>query len=169
MKHSVECHFAAKLVNRSAAPGLDPPINLIDLELLNNFTSSTYTTLTSDPTSRNIWRTAVVRKATGCEFVMRTILAVSATHMAQFRPEQKHLYVSYAMEHHKAASRTAIGLMAELLPQHQEDLWIFSVLTIYFGKARVYRPTESIYNQGGTSAYLPVQRSGAQETLLRPY
>lgn len=79
----------------------------------------------------------MVRKATGCEFVMRTVLAVSGMHIAQYRPEQKHLYISHAMAHHKAAGRIAIGLMAELLPQHQEDLWIFSVLTIYFGKTRV--------------------------------
>lgn len=102
--------------------------------MLHNFTSSTYTTLTSDPVIRNIWRTAVLRKAVGCEFVMRTLLAVSGLHIAQHRPEQRHHYISHAASHHKAASRTAIGLMSDLLPQHRENLWIFSVLTMYFGK-----------------------------------
>lgn len=76
----------------------------------------------------------MVRKAVSCGFIMRTLLAVSGMHIAQYRPEHKNYYISHAVAHHKAASRTAISLMAELLPQHQENLWIFSVLTIYFGE-----------------------------------
>lgn len=74
------------------------------------------------------------RRATACEFVMRSLLAVSGVHAAQYRPAEAHRYVAHAMAHHRAASRTAIGLMEELLPEHQEDLWVFSVLTMYFGE-----------------------------------
>jgi len=107
-------------------------LNLLDLELLNNFTSSTYSTLSTDPELRNFWKTAVVRKALGCEFLMRALLAVSATHIAQHRPSQKHYYISHAMAYHDIASRKAVSLMVELLPENLEDLLVFSVLTMYF-------------------------------------
>jgi hypothetical protein len=36
------------------------------------------------------------------------------------------------MAYHDLASRKAVSLMEELLPENLEDLWIFSVLTMYF-------------------------------------
>lgn len=134
VKNGAHCDFAL-LVSRP----LDivpvetvPPLNLLDLELLNNFTSSTYNTLSNDPSIRNIWKSAIVRKALNCDFVMRALLAVSATHIAQHRPSQRHHYLSHAMAYHDLASRTAISLIGQLLPENLEDLWIFSVLTMYF-------------------------------------
>lgn len=76
----------------------------------------------------------MVRRAFNCEFVMHTILAVSGLHIAQFRPSQASFYLSKAMVHHKAASQAAVSLMAELHPQNHENLWLFSILTIYFGE-----------------------------------
>lgn len=65
---------------------------------------------------------------------MRSLLAVSGIHIAQHRSEQKHSYIAHALSHHRAASRLAMDLMAEVLPQNLENLWIFSVLTVYFGE-----------------------------------
>lgn len=107
---------------------------MLDLELLHNFTSSTYTTLSTDPGSRNVWKSTVVRRAIGCQYIMRSLLAVSGIHIAQHRPEQKNTYITHALSHHRAASRLAMDLMTEVLPQNQENLWIFSVLTVYFGE-----------------------------------
>jgi hypothetical protein len=134
VKHGTNCDFTL-LVSRSPeiVPAKTvPSLNLLDLELLNNFTTSTYNTLSNDSTLRNIWKSAIVRKALNCEFVMRTLLAISATHIAQHRPAQRHHYLSHAIAYHDLASRRAISLMGELLPENLEDLWIFSVLTMYF-------------------------------------
>lgn len=117
-------------------------MNLLDLELLHNFTSSTYNTLTNDATIRTIWKTAIVRKALQREFVMRALLSVSAIHIAQYRPNQKHHYLSHAMAYHDMASREAVTLMGGLLPEDLEDLWIFSVLTMYYALGSP-RDTES--------------------------
>lgn len=79
-----------------------------------------------------MWKTSVVRRAFHSEFVMRVILAVSATQIAQHRPNQKHYYLSHAMAYHDIASRKAIALMADMHPENLEDLYIFSVLTLFF-------------------------------------
>jgi hypothetical protein len=107
---------------------------MLDLELMHNFTSCTYTTITSDLSLRQMLRTTVVRMALGREYLMRTILSVSALHIAHHRPQTRDLYVSRAMMHHQLASSVAIGLMSDLKPEECENLHLFSMLTIYFGK-----------------------------------
>lgn len=106
-------------------------LNLLDLELLHNFTTSTYTTLTADPWYRDLWKNTIVRQATKCEYVMRAILAVSAMHMLQLKPDQKH-YLAHAVRHHQIASRIAIELMRDIQPEDYENLWLFSILTMIF-------------------------------------
>ncbi|KAH8686413.1 hypothetical protein BGZ61DRAFT_454452 [Ilyonectria robusta] len=133
VKHGVTCDFAqATQTTLRQNPSADSELNLLDLELLHNFTTLTYSTLTHDPAIQNLWKFGIIRLAVGCDYLMRSILAVSALHIAQHRPEQKDFYVSNAIIYHQIASRTAIRLMAEAKPENSECLWAFSISTIYF-------------------------------------
>lgn len=93
----------------------------------------TYTTLSEDAAVRNFWKYTVVRLGVNCDYVMRCILAVSALHMAHYQPEKRDFFVSRAIAYHQTASRTATRLISEMKPEDRENLWIFSILTIYFG------------------------------------
>lgn len=134
LKHGACCDFAlpatrpADIVSIASTPAL----NLLDLELLHNFTSSTCNTLSSSFEVRSAWRTAVVRKALHCDYVMHALLAVSGTHMAHHRSDEKHHYLLHATRHHDIATHAAIPLMVNLIPENIESLWIFSILTMYF-------------------------------------
>ncbi|PHH55453.1 Sterol uptake control protein 2 [Ceratocystis fimbriata CBS 114723] len=112
----------------------DHDLNLIDLELLHNFTTSTYATLSSDPGVQNVWRITVVRFGVQCEYVMRSILAVSALHIAHHKPQKRDFYFSRALTYHQLASRAATPLMTNLATSNEgwECLYLFSVLTIFF-------------------------------------
>ncbi|KAH7136827.1 hypothetical protein B0J13DRAFT_640390 [Dactylonectria estremocensis] len=133
VKHAVPCDFAqATQTTLRPNPSAHPELNLLDLELLHNFTSSTYATLDREPAIRNLWKFGIVRLAVGCDYVMRSLLAVSALHMAQHRPEQAELYVPHAIMYHQIASSKAINLIAEAKPENAECLWAFSVSTMYF-------------------------------------
>lgn len=88
---------------------------------------------------------------------MRSILAVSALHIAQHRPEQKDFYISHAIIYHQIASRTAIRLMVEAKPENSECLWAFSISTIYFGKPLIpYHQTSLV-----SSLTIPVSAMGS--------
>ncbi|CAM1505215.1 Fc.00g108520.m01.CDS01 [Cosmosporella sp. VM-42] len=78
---------------------------------------------------------------------MRSLLAVSALHMAQHRPERKDFYVAHAILYHQIASRTAIELMRNMETEDAEALWIFSVLTVYFGESSTRSPASHIAEQ----------------------
>ncbi|KAK4143080.1 sterol uptake control protein 2 [Dichotomopilus funicola] len=110
-------------------------INLMDLELMHNFTTFTYTTMVSDPAVRQLLRTTAVHMAADCEYLMRSILAVSALHLSRYRPQKKALYLQRAMDHHQAASAAAIELLADLQADECERLHLFSMLTIYYAIA----------------------------------
>lgn len=106
----------------------------MDLELMHNFTTFTCTTMVSDPAVRQLLRTTTVHMAVDCEYLMRSILAVSALHLARYHPQKKALYVQRAMHHHQAASSAAIELLTDLRADECERLHLFSMLTVYYGE-----------------------------------
>ncbi|KAH6842291.1 hypothetical protein B0I37DRAFT_392918 [Chaetomium sp. MPI-CAGE-AT-0009] len=129
-KSRTGCRTCKKRRIKPSQPPCD--INMIDLELLHTFTTYTCTTLVTDPAIRQFMRTTVVQTATNCEYVMRSILAVSALHLSRYRPENKKTYLERAMQHHQAATSTALQLMTDLRADECERLHIFSMMTIYY-------------------------------------
>ncbi|KAJ4285983.1 hypothetical protein N0V88_008170 [Collariella sp. IMI 366227] len=79
-------------------PAMIPPeggnLPLLELELLHNFTTKTYKTLTTDPSVWEFWRDDVVQLGLSCDYIMRAVLAVSALHLAYHRPERRDFYPS---------------------------------------------------------------------------
>jgi hypothetical protein len=109
---------------------------MVDLELIHNFTSFTHATLSSQHAMRQMFKTTVIRLALDCEFLMRSLLAVSAVHLAHFRRDREQFYVGIGMEHHQVACRSAVSSMnnlESLTQQDCENLHLFSVLTLFFG------------------------------------
>ncbi|KAK4033343.1 hypothetical protein C8A01DRAFT_19701 [Parachaetomium inaequale] len=119
-------------VSSSLPSQLSSDINMMDLELMHNFTTYTCTTMVSDPAVRQLMRTTAVHMAVDCEYIMRSILAVSALHLSRYRPRNKDLYLERAMQHHQAATSAALALMTDLRAEECERLHLFSMLTVYY-------------------------------------
>lgn len=125
------------------------------LELLHNFTTRTFATLSDSTIIRDFYRQSAVQLGLRCDYIMRAVLAVSSLHLAYHRPEMRDHYRSLAMTHHQVASREAskahhtpygklcivadqgslVTLMTGSDPSTAEKLFLFSVLTIYFALA----------------------------------
>ncbi|RYP14063.1 hypothetical protein DL765_006597 [Monosporascus sp. GIB2] len=142
VKHSVVCDFQSIAATRpffsSPHPQSAPPahdLNLADLELLHNFTTATYATLSESPILREFYRSTSVQLGLGCGYIMRVVLAVSGLHLAHYRPQKRDYYQALAITHHRIASRDAMDLMNEVTPETAHSLFLFSVLTIYFALA----------------------------------
>ncbi|KAI0480378.1 hypothetical protein GGR56DRAFT_671493 [Xylariaceae sp. FL0804] len=150
MAKNVECDFLAAAQQESASPAPRPggglsssssggggggDLNLADLELLHNYSVSTYTTLTENAVMREFYRITAVQLGFRCDYVMRTLLAVSALHLAHYRPAMREYYQSLAVAHHQNASRVAMALMADINPDRATNLTLFSILTIFFAFA----------------------------------
>ncbi|KAK4149940.1 sterol uptake control protein 2 [Chaetomidium leptoderma] len=154
-KHAVTCDFVKPQASSASTPvpshegrgpgeparfSLPPSqpscdINMMDLELMHNFTTYTCTTMASDPAVRQLLRTTAIHMAVECEYIMRSILAVSALHLSRYRPRKKDSYLERAMQHHQVATSAALKLMTDLRAEECERLHIFSMLTIYYALA----------------------------------
>ncbi|RYP75434.1 hypothetical protein DL769_003828 [Monosporascus sp. CRB-8-3] len=129
---------AARPFFSSPHPQSAPPphdLNLADLELLHNFTTVTYATLSENPLLREFYRSTSVQLGLGCGYIMRVVLAVSGLHLAHYRPLKRDYYQALAITHHRIASRDAMSLMNEVAPETALSLFLFSVLTVYFALA----------------------------------
>ncbi|CRK12183.1 hypothetical protein BN1708_010379, partial [Verticillium longisporum] len=108
-------------------------LNMVDLELIHNFTTFTYATLGSDPQVRQMMKTTVIRMALECEYIMHTVLAVSALHLSHYRHARADFYVTKAMQHHQVGARVAIALMGgDLHKEDCEHLHLFCLLTLFY-------------------------------------
>lgn len=106
---------------------------MVDLELMHHFTSSTYQTLTTDPVTQNLWRTGVIRMALSCDYLMLSILSVSALHMKHLNPTRSQEMQAQSVLYHEEASRLIVGVM-EHEGTDRNEKFLFSVLTIFYGK-----------------------------------
>ena len=110
---------------------------MLELELLHNFTTKTYTTLTTDSSVWPFWRDDIVQLGLTCDYIMRAVLAVSALHLASQRPDRRDFYVAEGILLHQKASRAAMQVMATEGDKIDKDqgasLFLFSMLTLFFG------------------------------------
>ncbi|KAL2256889.1 hypothetical protein VTK26DRAFT_965 [Humicola hyalothermophila] len=111
---------------------------LLELELLHNFTTKTYTTLTADPCLWDFWRGDVVQLGLRCDYIMRAVLAVSALHLAYHRPDRRDFYSAQSILLHRKASHSAMRAMAagtDMDIDTATNLFLFSMLTMFFALA----------------------------------
>ncbi|KAK1777211.1 hypothetical protein QBC45DRAFT_331258 [Copromyces sp. CBS 386.78] len=124
----------------------DGPLPTLHLLLLHNFTSSTYLTLTTDPTVANFWRTSVVNLAfslssssPSSSYLLRVLLSVSALHLAfqQSCPQKRDFYTAQGILLHQKATREAMGRMLPVIERGEDELglYLFANLTIYVALA----------------------------------
>ncbi|KAH6643428.1 hypothetical protein BKA67DRAFT_596175 [Truncatella angustata] len=140
VKRQIDCDFmdfGSPVSGPSSTPGLESAcsLNMRDLELLHNYSTSTYRTLSEDLAMREFYRVSVVQVGLGCDYIMRALLAISSLHLALHRPHLKSHYQSMAMTQHQLASRVAIPLMSEVTPESAQKLFLFSTLTVYYALA----------------------------------
>ena len=147
-------------------------LNLLDLELFHNFSTSTSYTLSRDPMLMNLWRINVPQVGFSYGFVMRGILALSALHLAHFNPTKKAFYTSQAMIQHQSALRTAISLLTQVTEANCSAIFLFSSITCLFALASPRQPSDFlILGAGGIADWLYLLRgtrsivTSWQETL----
>ncbi|KAH7377418.1 hypothetical protein BKA64DRAFT_688111 [Cadophora sp. MPI-SDFR-AT-0126] len=106
------------LSNPGIPPSVPPGLNwrTRDLELLHFYTTSTCFTISNLPHSQQLWQQAVPQLAFSHPILLRSLLAVSALHLARSSPDREHEFRLEASEHHGFAVqefRAAISQVTE--------------------------------------------------------
>lgn len=125
------------LLTPAQPDGENDELPLLELELLHNFTTHTYSTLAADPGICDFWRVTVVQLGLKCDYIMRAVLAISALHLAHHRPDRRDYYLAKGVLFHERASRSASSFFNSPYGISNLDdaanLFLFSMLTLYFG------------------------------------
>ncbi|KAF5723987.1 2-dehydropantoate 2-reductase [Fusarium mundagurra] len=116
--------------------GAAPNLGLLDLELMHNFCTSTYATLSNDVTVRDLWRIRIVRLCLKCEYAMLAVLSVSALHLSHFSTERKEFLRQRAIVYHNQALTIAAPFIDAYDNANAQELFAFSILTIYYSFAQ---------------------------------
>jgi hypothetical protein len=74
-----------------------------------------------------------------CDYIMRGILALSGLRLAHHRPPLRDRYLAATISHHQAAPQAFIPLVLDATPENAQLLFLFSVLTTYYGACVSHR------------------------------
>jgi hypothetical protein len=123
-----------------------PALNVLDLELLHNFCTSTCYTLHSEPNLKTLWRINVPQLGFAYDFVMHGILALSSLHLAHCRPRHRDRFLSQAVLQNQAGLRTVSSIIPNITKENCSAVYLFSVLTFIITLASPRMPGDILVN-----------------------
>ncbi len=126
------------LHGHSSLPRAQPSplaLNMAQLQLLHHFIAVTCETLGVETISREAWKLTIPKIALSHDFLMHSILAVAALHIAHLRPEQRRSYWERAAMHQNRALELQQEAITNASPDNADALFSFSLLVIYFAFA----------------------------------
>jgi hypothetical protein len=95
---------------------------------MHNFATSTCFTLSNNAELREIWRTSIPGMAFAHRCLLKAMLALSALHIAHFRPEKREFYQQFAALHNESALREGASMIANISEENCSAVLIFSLL-----------------------------------------
>ncbi|KAH7400138.1 hypothetical protein BKA64DRAFT_475215 [Cadophora sp. MPI-SDFR-AT-0126] len=161
IKHTLECAYAPSKVHVSAtgtalSSSGSHVLNLIDMELLHNYCTSTALTLHRDPAIVKLWSITVPQFGFLHDYVMHGILALSALHMAYCFPERKEICTEQAALHHKSGLIKATPALSTFAEENASAMYLFSALTCLYTYTTLGQTDDSVL--GGESGWIFLSR-----------
>jgi hypothetical protein len=111
-------------------------ISLDDLHLFHHFTISTYSTISDDAGSRELWQMHVPQWGINFPSIQHLILAISALHLFHEFPSRRDTYVRKADDHFTFGLQSVTAVLGYLNSQTCQQVYISTVLIcfVYFGR-----------------------------------
>lgn len=105
------------------------------LELFHHYTTNAASAITIGGISQQLWCQTIPHLALSHEFLMQSILAVSALHLAYLHHAQRSSYFQRASLHEDRALQLAQPEMASPNKNNADALFAFTMPTVYYGFA----------------------------------
>ncbi|KAK5658627.1 hypothetical protein OQA88_2020 [Cercophora sp. LCS_1] len=106
------------------------------MELMHHYSTVVYATFTCDPIIQPMFQARVARVALKCDYLLKTILAITALHMARSKSDKKEkdIYLATALDYYQNALQQATPLLLNLQEGDEEvlNLYFFSSFTIIY-------------------------------------
>ncbi|CEF87922.1 hypothetical protein FGSG_12584 [Fusarium graminearum PH-1] len=153
MRRGEECHYilpihARQYTSPVASPQTSataPNLGLLDLELMHNFCTSTYATLSNDVAIRDLWRVRIVKLCLNCDYAILAVLSVLALHLSHFSTKRKEFLRERAITYHNQALSIAATFIDAYNDTNAQELFSFLILTIYYSFAQTPEQEDGPY------------------------
>ncbi|CAK7233495.1 hypothetical protein SBRCBS47491_008629 [Sporothrix bragantina] len=118
------------------------PLQITHLELLHNYSTLTSYSLSADPVLRNVWRINVPQEGFRHNFVLRSVFALSALHMAAYAadPADKARYLQVARAEHGVALRDIATALSNASADNCSALYVSAAMTFMYAWAAPRQP-----------------------------
>ncbi|PVH89504.1 hypothetical protein DL98DRAFT_445494 [Cadophora sp. DSE1049] len=160
IKHILECEYAPSKVpvvtTGTALSSGAHDLNLVDLEFLHNYCTSTALTLHRDSATIRLWSFTVPQFGFVHDYVMHGVLALSALHMGHCHPERKEFYTEQATLHHKLGLEKATPALSAFAEENATAMYLFSALTCIYTYTTIGQTDDSVL--GGESSWIFLSR-----------
>ncbi|ETS86358.1 hypothetical protein PFICI_00186 [Pestalotiopsis fici W106-1] len=151
LKYGAQCDYVTIKVRVSLSPtpsktscldgledvfSIDDGFSIDDLELFHHYHTSTCLTFTTEPHVRSFWQLAAPPIGFSNQYVLRSMLAITALHLSRFKKEREGFFLARAFMHHRAALAMAEPLLVDMTAENCEQLFLFNMLEKFFAFAR---------------------------------
>ncbi|KAJ5273860.1 hypothetical protein N7478_008985 [Penicillium angulare] len=118
----------------SATATIIPILNLHDLELMTQWCNTTYSSLSRNETTDQIWRNAVPQEALSHPFLMHGILALSALHLARMGPDasRRTAHLNRAVAHQNQALTLFRELLSDIQETNAKAMFAFASIVVVY-------------------------------------
>ncbi|KAF2661145.1 hypothetical protein K491DRAFT_587689 [Lophiostoma macrostomum CBS 122681] len=121
-------------------------LTVLDLELLHHYTTSTCPTLSSDPIIRNWLLVNVPQLGFSHSYVLYSVLALAASHLAHFRPNSRQYYYAEATARHTIATSIAAPILSAISTDNLIPMYSFSILTLFISFASLGHENDLLFD-----------------------
>ncbi|TVY80589.1 Sterol uptake control protein [Lachnellula suecica] len=167
--HSTSPRAASPTSRTSVIHPIDPVLlgknnpqllNLMDLELLHNYTTSTSLTISNNSDLQTYMRDSVPQLGISHPFVLHGVLAFSALHLARFKNEEGRVrYTSYALHHYTISQRAASALLQNINAKTGPPLYLSATFGTLFSLGEGPRPGNFLlFTNQGVAGWLTLFR-----------
>ncbi|KAL4776927.1 hypothetical protein BDW60DRAFT_52785 [Aspergillus nidulans var. acristatus] len=124
------------LMEPSIPGSLDKELNIQDLELMMQWCTTTYRSVSRNSTVENIWQAVVPREAMRHPFLMHGILALSALHLAVTSDgDLREQYIRISKVHQNQAALGLESIAGKLKQHHSNAAFTLSNIMVIFSFA----------------------------------
>ncbi|KAH8596960.1 hypothetical protein B0O99DRAFT_97779 [Bisporella sp. PMI_857] len=135
-----------------------PHLNTLDLELLHNYSISTCLSISNNAAMEAYWRIEVPQIGFSNAYVMRSILAISALHLARLYPEKGNIFIPYSVQQHEAALREATAILPNITTDNCVALHLLSVFSCVYNLGSPRKAASFLVDGSGLSEWLSLFR-----------
>ncbi|KAF2098652.1 hypothetical protein NA57DRAFT_75889 [Rhizodiscina lignyota] len=121
--------------HRDETPQIAPDHWLQDLELLHQYCTSTYRTLSGRNDVHDMWQIIIPRIAFSCDFLMHGLLALSALHLAHLQQYKRRRYYIISTYHQNLAIGGFRSALPNVTQQSADSVMVSAIIIALFAFA----------------------------------